>query len=156
MAGVPAHHLDDHHPVVRLRGRVQPIDGVDAHLHGGVEPEGELGGRQIVVDGLRHADDGDAFVVEPAGDAQGVLAADGDERVDTVIGKCLLHPVDAAIDLVRVRARRAEDGAAARQRTPHPLDVESDREILHDAFPAVAEADQLIAVVDGRLADRCA
>ena len=55
--GVAAHDLDDHHPVVALGGGVQPVDGVGRDLHRGVEPEGEVGLRQVVVDRLGNADD---------------------------------------------------------------------------------------------------
>src|SRR5581483_3284105 len=42
VTGMAPHHLDDHHAVVRLGRRVQPVDGVDADLHRGVEPERQL------------------------------------------------------------------------------------------------------------------
>ena len=56
VARVAAHHLDDHHTVVRLGGGVQPVDRVAGDLHGGVEAEGELGRADVVVDRLGHAD----------------------------------------------------------------------------------------------------
>ena len=52
-ARVPAHHLDDHHAVVALGGRVQAVDRVGRDLHRGVEAEREVGGREVVVDRLR-------------------------------------------------------------------------------------------------------
>ena len=42
-AGVAAHHLDDHHPVVGLGGRMQAVDGVGDDLDGGLKAEGEVG-----------------------------------------------------------------------------------------------------------------
>src|SRR5437762_2918651 len=48
-AGVAAHDLADHDPVVGLGRGVEPVDGVGGDLDGGVEPEGEVGGRQVVV-----------------------------------------------------------------------------------------------------------
>ena len=55
--GVATHHLDDHHAVVALGRRVQPVDRIGRDLHRGVEAEREVGRRQVVVDRLRHADD---------------------------------------------------------------------------------------------------
>ena len=52
-SGVATHHLADDDPVVRLGRRPQPVDGVGGDLHGGVEPEGDLGPGQVVVDRLR-------------------------------------------------------------------------------------------------------
>ncbi len=55
-ADVAAHHLAHDDPVVRLGRRPQAVDGVGGDLHGGVEPEGDLGARQVVVDGLGDPD----------------------------------------------------------------------------------------------------
>ena len=82
-AGVAAHHLDDHDAVVRLGGRVQPVDRLGADRDRGVEAEGVVGAGEVVVDRLRDADDRRAEVrVQPRRDAERVLAADRDERVD--------------------------------------------------------------------------
>ena len=116
--GVTAHHLDDHHAVVALGGGVQPVDGIGRDLHRGVEPEGEVGGGEVVVDGLGHPDDGDArLLAETRRDAEGVLAADHDQRVDPLARQRVEHPRGAVVGLERVGARRAEDGAAAVDQT---------------------------------------
>ena len=81
-AGVAAHDLDDEHAVVGLGGGVQAVDRVGGDLHRGLEAEREVGRRQVVVDRLRHADDGDAVLVQLARDAERVLAADRDQRVE--------------------------------------------------------------------------
>ena len=49
------------------------------------------------------------------GHAERVLAADGDQGVDAEVGQRRLDLLDAAVDLVRVGPRRAEDRAAPRQ-----------------------------------------
>ena len=59
-AGVPTHHLDDDHAVVRLRRRAQPVDRVGRDLHRGVKAERHLGPAEVVVDRLGHPDDRDA------------------------------------------------------------------------------------------------
>ena len=43
--------------VVRLGGGVQPVDRLHRDVDRGVEAEGEVGGAEVVVDRLRHADD---------------------------------------------------------------------------------------------------
>ena len=83
-AGVPTHHLHDHHAVVALRGRVQAVDRVGRDLHRGVEAEREVGRREVVVDRLRDADDVHALAGQLVRDAERVLAADRDHRVDAV------------------------------------------------------------------------
>ena len=137
-----------------LGGGVQPVDGLGGDADRGVEAEGVVGGGQVVVDGLGHADAVDAVLVgEPGGDAEGVLAADRDERVDLVLGEVLLDAADAVLLLEGIGARGAEDGAAAGQDAAHGGDVERDGVAFERTAPAVPEADELVAVLLHALAD---
>ena len=95
-ACMPAHHFDDQRPVMAFRGRVQPVDRLHGDVHGGVEAERVVGGAEIVVDRLRHPDDGDSLFPQPGRHAEGVLAADRDQRVDAESGEVVLDPLDAA------------------------------------------------------------
>ena len=63
-SGVAAHHFDHHDAMVRFGRGVQPIDGVGREVHRGVEPEAADGADDVVVDGLRHADDGNTLLGE--------------------------------------------------------------------------------------------
>ena len=152
-AGVPAHHLDDEHPVVRLGGGVQPVDRLARDVDRGVEAEGEVGAGEVVVDRLGYADHVDAEVGELGRDAEGVLAADRDQRVHAVAGEVVLDPLDAALDLERVGPAGAEDGAAARQDAAHLRHAELHGQALERALPAVAVADEVEAVHADALAD---
>ena len=111
-ADVPAHHLGDHAAVVCVARGAQAVHGLGRDLHSGVESERVIGRVEVVVDGLRHADDPDALVREPLGRGERAFAADRDDGVDLVVAQHLVDPVDTAARLERVRARRAEDGAA--------------------------------------------
>src|SRR5262249_51637388 len=84
--------------------------------------------------------------VEPGRDAERVLAADGDERVDAEFGQVRLDFVDAAVDLEWVRPGRSEDRAAARQDATHLRHAERLREALEWALPAVPEAHEFVTV----------
>ena len=144
--GVPAHHLDDHHPVVTLGRRLQPVDRVGRDLHRGPEAERVVGRREVVVDRLGHADDVDAVFTEPDADPEGVVAADRDERVDAVAFERRRDLRGAVVRLERVRARRAENGAAAREQPERGRDRERDALALHHAAPAVAVPDERVPV----------
>ena len=106
--GVPTHHLDHHDPVVTLRRGVQTVDRIGRDLHGGLEPEREVGGREIVVDRLGYPDH---CHVRALGRRPGqldchterVLPADDDQRVDPLAGQGLEQPPDPVVGLVRVR-----------------------------------------------------
>ena len=114
----------------------------------GVEPERVVGAGEVVVDRLRDADDVHLMLaVEARRDAQRVLAADGDQRVQPA--QVLEHALDAALDLVGVRARRLQDRPAAGQ-DPRDVDRPEFAELaLDQPAPAVQDADDLVAAVEG-------
>ncbi len=114
-ARVAAHDLDDHDPVVRLRGGAQAIDRIRRHLDGRVESERAVRADHVVVDGLRDAHDREAVRVELASDVHGVLAADRDERVERVVLLRRPDGLDPAVMAVRVVAGRLQDRAAELQ-----------------------------------------
>ena len=153
-AGVAAHHLDDHHAVVRLGRRVQAVDRVGGDLHRGVEAERHVGPAEVVVDRLRHADHRQAVLaVEPRRGAERVLAADRDQPVEVERLHVLAHALGAVVVLERVGSRRAQDRAAARQDPARRLDRQLLVGVLERAAPAVAEADDRVPVtVDARAA----
>jgi len=132
--------------VVRLGGGVQPVDRFGRDGDRGVEAEGVVGGAQVVVDRLGHAHDADAVVGQALRDAEGVLAADRDQRVDALVGQDLLDLLDAALDLVRVGARGPQDGAAAGEDVLDVVEAERAAVPGQRAVPAVAEAHEVPAV----------
>ena len=85
-----------------LGGGVQAVDRLAGHVQRGVESERNVGGAQIVVDRLRHADHVDAVGLQPARDAQRVLAADRDHALKVVALKCLPDALDAVLAPVRI------------------------------------------------------
>ena len=56
-ATVAAHHFNHHHAMMRGCGGVNLIDCIRDGVKRGIESERHLGGREIVVDSLRDADD---------------------------------------------------------------------------------------------------
>jgi hypothetical protein len=146
--------IDDQDAHVGLGGGVQPVDGLGGDADRGVEAEGVVRGGQVVVNGLRDAHTGHVVLVgQPGGHAQGVLAADDDERLHPQPGEVLLDTADAAALLQRVGPRGAEDGAAAGQDAAHGGDVETDGVVLQGSSPAVPEAGEVVAVLLHALAD---
>jgi hypothetical protein len=100
-----------------------------------------------------YADDRHAELGQLGGDAEGVLAADRDQGVDTGVGQVVLDLLHAVVELERVGARGPQDGAPARQDAAALLDAERHRQALERALPAVAVADELEAVGLHPLAD---
>src|SRR6185437_8404262 len=89
----------------------------------------------------------------PRGGAERVLAADRDQAVDVKALHRLLDALEAVLALERIGARGAEDGAAARQDPTRGLDRELRVGVLERTAPAVAEADDRVAVAIDPLAD---
>ena len=98
-AGVAAHRLDDHDPPVRLGGRLEAVDRLHHDIDARVEAERDVGRAEVVIDRLGDADGGQAAIGEEfAGDAERVVAADGDQGVQ-------LEPferLDEAFDVLRL------------------------------------------------------
>ena len=78
-ADVASHHFGDHAPSVGVAGRAQPIHRLGGDLHSGIESEGVVGGREVVVDCLGHADDLDAGIGEALRGRESTFTADRDE-----------------------------------------------------------------------------
>ena len=153
-ARVAAHDLQQHHPVVALGRGVQAVDGLGGHLQGGVEPEGLVGGAEVVVDGLRHAHHRHVVLgVQPRGRAQRVLAADRDQPVHAEAGQVLLELLGPAVALERVGPGGAEDGAAAGEDPARGLDRQLEVLVLERPTPAVVKPDERVAVLVDALAN---
>ena len=74
--GVSTHHLYDHHAIVRFGRRVQAVDRLGGDGDRGVEAESRDRAVEVVVDGLRDSDDGQALLGEAGScgfDGAGVL-----------------------------------------------------------------------------------
>src|ERR1044072_7901029 len=160
---VAPHHFENHHAVVRLGRRVQTVERLGGDVERGHEAEGQLGGGEVVVDGLRHTDDREAPAVELARDGERALAADGDEGVDAksreiveglfvdlfgLHGSPVLLPDDAAAAVAR-----GPKSPGAREQPTHMLGLQlAHTRRAQKPFEAVLNADDAHAVLaDGRL-----
>ena len=117
------------------------------------KPKVTFGDAEVVVDGLGDANDGDALPGELTGHTERVVAADGDEGFDCLALKGRADGLGAALDGVGVGAGGAEDGSAEGQDVAATLGAEGHGVAFHDARPAVAEADDLVAVLALALGD---
>ena len=114
-AGVAAHQLHHHDPVVTLRRGVHLVQRLRRGAHGAVEAEGALGAAHVVVDRLRYADYRKPFAPELVGDLKAAVPADGDEGVEAAGlegGHQIVRPVDLHLVAVLVPADVAEGIAA--------------------------------------------
>ncbi|CAM5377432.1 hypothetical protein SHIRM173S_06110 [Streptomyces hirsutus] len=151
--GVPPHDLHHQGAHVRLGGGVEAVDGLGRDADCGVEAEGVVGAGDVVVDGLRHADQGDSLTAQFGGYAERVLAADHDERIHVVRGKGVLYPSQPVLVCERVGAGGAENGSAAGEDPPHARDVQWPDIVLEQAQPAVPQADEVEGVFVDAFAD---
>ena len=82
-SGVAPHYLHRHHPVMRFSRGMDFVDGISGSLQGRIEPKGDIGGRQIVVDGFWDADELHPFVKKIKSDLLRPVAADGDDGINS-------------------------------------------------------------------------
>ncbi len=143
------HALDHHHATVRIRGAAQAVHRAGRDLDRREEPEREVGGCEIVVDRLRHADHWHAVLaVQTLSRAERALPADRDQRVEPMLAQGLEHlrhqhgGVVLGV-VIRIVPAAAEQRPALDQQQLE-VDVEQRaRPIRNQAAPAVAKADEL-------------
>lgn len=166
-AGVAAHELDDHDTVMRGGGGVHSIERFGRDMYRGLEPEGDVGAVEVVIDCFGHADAVDALLGEWLGNGHGSIATDDDEcldfsdlqvsdadigevpedRVPVFIGS---HGVSLRVGLVV----GPEDGAAHGEDVGHLIEVEAFDSVLDEAEESVFDTEDLDPVVDGVFDDR--
>jgi len=162
--GVATHQLEHHHPVMRLGGGMELVDGFRGGGDRGVESESHFRAANVVVDGFGDADDRRAFLIEFMGDAQGPVSAQDKKRIhfemldppDDLIRDVDHHLFAIPDDLpgIRVAAvRRAQDRAAAREQPAHAVDGERhDPLLIHKTIIPVANPQNLTVIfVNGGL-----
>ena len=143
------HHLAHDDPVVGLGRGLQAVDRLGGDLDRRVEPEGHLGPGQVVVDGLGHADDREAQLVQSFRRAQCVISADGHHRIEP-------ERLDGGLDTVGtiVSGERIGAGRSRGSCLPWSRWTGTDRRPSETVLfsmrpaPAVEEADELVAVMD--------
>src|SRR5437899_1172807 len=131
--------------VVGARGRAQAIERVGDDRDRGIEADAEVRLREVVVHGLRHADDRDALLVEPLRHAQRVVAADRDERVEAEPADAVEDGAPARVILSWIGARGPEDRAAlAEYRGDVARHEHARRGLAEEAGPAVSDPERLV------------
>ena len=68
---------------MRADGGQLAVDGVGGAGDGGRKADAILGAVDVVIHGLGHCNDLHPQLVQAVGEAEGVIASDGDQRVDT-------------------------------------------------------------------------
>src|SRR5712692_1270724 len=171
-AGVAAENLEDHEAFVGTRGCAQAVGELNGAGDAGAEADAVVRSRHVIVHGLRDADDLEAFLIEPHGVAQRVVTADGNQVFDAEPSEILEHfgsevVLAGAEGVLEVRrdagladaggigAGGMEEGAAGAAGAIDYIFGEKLEVVrvvvvfvanhVHEAAPAAADADYLIA-----------
>src|ERR1051325_3840362 len=155
MPCVASHHFYDLHPPVRARRRARALYDLRDVAQSRVEAERVIRARQIFIDRLRDTDDVDAPGRKTRGHAQRILAAAGDDDIQTELGDILDHLFGAVYALALfvgrlegIGSRRAEVGSAVAIPAA-PTGAVERRDFKHRmerAAPSVIETDSPDAV----------
>jgi hypothetical protein len=175
-AGVAAEDFEDHEALMGSGRGAEAVDHLDGAGDAGAEADAVVGARNVIVHGLWNADDLETFFVQTNAIAEGVVTADGDERVDAKPGEILedfgsevvlfggkfVFQMRGDVGLgnaAGIGAGRMEKGAAGAAGTIDDFFVEEEKVVgvvvvlfadhVHEAGPAMADADNLIAFTDG-------
>ena len=140
-AGMTTHHLDHHHTVVGLCGRVKPVDRIGGDLHRRLEAHTQIRTGDVVVDRLRHPYERDPLGGQFAGRAERAVPTNRDETVDAPSGKRGADRLDAR---ERVGSRGPEHRAASSQDAGRARARQLERFVVFQPTPAVAEAEEVV------------
>src|SRR5581483_2910565 len=81
-AGIAAHNFHHHDAVMRLSGGEELVNGLNTGVQRGIEAEGDIGGGEVVVNGLGNAYDVQPLLEEVEGNRLGAVAAHHDDSVN--------------------------------------------------------------------------
>src|SRR5690606_279090 len=137
-------------PVVTGGGVTETVDGLEGDVDGGVEPDGDVGAVDVVVDGGGDAHDRDALLgVEPVCAAETAVSADDHQAVDAALAQ-RVGGVGPAFRLEEgITAGRAEDGASALDDVGDAAWSQLDDVVVDQALIAAVDAGHAQTVVDG-------
>jgi hypothetical protein len=132
---------------MRFGRGVHPVNRFGGDVHRGIEPEGEVGAGEVVIDGLGDAYHVNAFFVQLLGDRKRVVAADSDQSFDLVFLQ-RGHAFFQAICLLRrIGAGSAQDSAAAGKYSAHTGEIERHALVFDQPAPALEKAHKFVFVV---------
>ena len=136
-----------------LHGVAQAVDALDGGVAGGVKADGVVGAAHIVVDGGGDAHHRHAEARQLQRAAEGPVAADGDDAVETQHLAGVDRPEPALLRKEVIAARGEKDRPAAGEDVTHAFTGEGDKVAVDKALPAAANADALNAVGKRRSGD---
>ncbi len=146
-ACVAPHDLHHHAPVVGLGGGVQPVDGLGGDGDSGIEAEGHIRSRYVVINGLGHPYNGQAHLVELQRHPQGVVPSDGHQGVQGEFLEVLNSPFIAALLLGRIGPGGMQNGPTLMEDAGQVLALKGHGIHPQKTRPAVLEAQELVAIV---------
>ena len=157
-AGIPAHHLYNHHTVMTTRRRMQLIYRLGSRSYRRIESESNVGPEQIVVNRLRHTHNDDALFRKRRRRCHRTVTADTYQCIDTmilqslntVIGKILRLHLTADLHWILKRIRNiaaSQDGSANGQNIAHIVIAEHMHTILDKTEIPVLDTPYLKAVL---------
>ena len=139
--------------MVTVGGAVQAVDGFGGDPQGRIEPEGGVGHGNVVVDGLRHGDDVQAFLHQTQGVLLSAAAAETHQGVQ-MVRLVVLH--DHVRHVARLSAYRhavrfvpagTQDSTADGEYARQVVTIQSYGPVVYQAAEAVPETDDLHSVV---------
>ena len=146
--GIPSHHFQNHHPVMRFRSGMQTIQRPAGNPDRRVKTEGSFCAGDIIINGLGNTDDFHADFSQFQSYGVSTVSADHHQCLYVVplqvfqntvrhvaknILAVLFHPIMKRI----VPVGRAEDCSTARQNAGHILVTHGDHHILHQTLESV-------------------
>ena len=164
-SSIAAHDFTHHHAVMTVRSGLQFVECFGGGVDGGQESEGDLCTNNIVVDGLRNANDVHAALHQRSSACHGAITADDDDGIKfmaagsfhAAIGDVFPHRTGDGVNTHAVAAWigsvvRSKHGATARENSTDIARAQWANAILNETLKSVFNAEDFNAMLpDGSL-----
>ena len=145
-AGIPAHNLHDHHPVVAFCRCVQTIYGVGGNLHRRLKTKSGVGAHDVIVNSLWHTDNGQAVLfVKQRTNSKRTISTYNNQRIQQIVLERFTDSFDTIGGIEGPASTSAQNCAATGKNAAHGSCVKRHGPLFHHAVPSIHETNDLVA-----------
>ncbi len=155
-----SHDFHDDDPMMAVSSAVEAIDGFGGNSQGGIETEGDIGQRHIVINGFGKGDDVETLLFKFQSCFLRAAAAEADQGIKMIFfivfddGVGGIEDFSAHGHAVRTVPAGSQNGTANGENAGEAGFIEGQSPVFHDAPKAIAKANDLHAKISvSRLAD---
>ena len=145
--GISSHEFNDHDSVVAFGSCMQAINCISGNLNRRVKPKCEVGPKNIVINGFRNTNHGQASLFKDQRcHRQRSISTDDDEPIKLLFGEAFLHQINSISGVKRATATGTQDRSPSRQQSSNIGFLQRNVTLLHHSIPRIEKSQEFIVV----------